>query len=207
MPIKLSEKDIIFGYSANGNINLLYKKSQEKGGNEDMDGNEELERENLNNELENTPETTPENTQANEPETPNVDGQELNNETTTVEQETEGNGETLYNEAEVLGMFGNIADSVEELVSLAKEGLENRKSVIANALESGVHSMGNAFSKEIFEKTFSNMSTKDIEEMGKAWEEQASAKFEKEKVSKQDFSNEEEVKMRVELKQFKTTNY
>lgn len=208
---KLSEKDVIFGYSANGNINLLYKKSQEKGGNEDMNGNEELEGENLNNEPENvpenTPETTPENTQANEPETPNVDGQELNNETTTVEQETEGNEETLYDEAEVLGMFGNIADSIEELVSLAKEGLENRKSVIANALESGVHSMGNAFSKEIFEKTFSNMSTKDIEEMGKAWEEQASAKFEKEKVSKQDFSNEEEVKMRVELKQFKTSNY
>ena len=88
-----------------------------------------------------------------------------------------------------------------------KEGLENRKSVIANALESGVHSMGNAFSKEIFEKTFSNMSTKDIEEMGKAWEEQASAKFEKEKVSKQDFSNKEESGMRIELKQFKTTNY
>lgn len=208
---KLSEKDVIFGYSANGNINLLYKKSQEKGGNEDMNGNEELEGENLNNEPENvpenTPETTPENTQANEPETPNVDGQELNNETTTVEQEAEGNEETLYNEAEVLGMFGNIADSVEELVYLAKEGLENRKSVIANALESGVHSMGNAFSKEIFEKTFSNMSTKDIEEMGKVWEEQASAKFEKKKVSKQDFSNEEEVKMRVELKQFKTSNY
>ena len=101
----------------------------------------------------------------------------------------------------------NIANNFEELISLAKEGLENRKSVIANALESGVHSMGNAFSKEIFEKTFSNMSTKDIEEMGKAWEEQASAKFEKEKVSKQDFSNEKEVKMRVELKQFKTTNY
>ena len=51
------------------------------------------------------------------------------------------------------------------------------------------------------------MSTKDIEKMGKAWEEQASAKFEKEKVSKQDFSNKEESGMRIELKQFKTTNY
>ena len=56
---KLSEKDVIFGYSANGNINLLYKKSQEKGGNEDMNGNEELEGENLNNEPENVPENTP----------------------------------------------------------------------------------------------------------------------------------------------------
>ena len=92
---------------------------------------------------------------------------------------------------------------------MAKEGLDNRKAVIAQALESGVHSMGNAFNKDIFAKTFSNMQTKDIEQMGKTWEEQAQAQFSNEKVSKQEFENKEahtEFK-RVSMKQFKTDIY
>ena len=117
--------------------------------------------------------------------------------------------EEMSVEKAILERFGNICESVDELVEMAQEGLDHRNEVISNALDSGVHSMGNSFNKDIFAKTFSNMNTKDIEQMGKAWEEEAKAKFEKPKVSKQDFSNVEpkEEYKRVELKQFKTGIY
>lgn len=204
---KLSKKDIIFGYATSGgNINLLCKQTLGKGGLETMEENEEVnELENQevetneetttpveNVEVEETPETIPEET----PETEEVAAEENSEETMSVEKA-------------ILEKFGNMCGTVEELVQMAKEGLENRNLVIAEALESGVHSMGNAFNKDIFTKTFSNMQTKDIVQMGKAWEEQAQGKFSKEKVSKQDFSNEtenEEVH-RIGLGQFKTSNY
>lgn len=203
---KLSEKDIIIGYSTNGNINLLYKESQEKGGNVEMAKEIKNEDTVLNQEIDNVlenEEPTAEPTQ--EPTTEPV--VETQNNDPEGEQEAEPEAEAMFTEKEILEKFDNISDNVEELVALAKEGLENRKAVIASALDSGVHSMGNAFNKEIFEKTFSNMSTKDIEAMGKAWEDQASAKFEKEKVSKQDFSNTNEVEITIDRKQFKTANY
>ena len=108
----------------------------------------------------------------------------------------------------ILERFGNICNNVDELVEMAKEGFEHRNEVISKALDSGVHSMGNSFNKDIFTKTFSNMSTKDIELMGKTWEEQAKAQFEKPKVSKQDFSNKEKEELkRVPMSQFKTGIY
>lgn len=206
---KLSEKDIIFGYATSGgNINLLCKQTLGKGGLETMEENEEVnELENQevetneetttpaeNVEVEETPETTPE-------ETPEAETEEV-----TTEENSE---ETMSVEEAILEKFGNMCGTVEELVQMAKEGLENRNLVIAEALESGVHSMGNAFNKDIFTKTFSNMQTKDIAQMGKAWEEQAQSKFSKEKVSKQDFSNgtENEEVHRIGLGQFKTSNY
>ena len=216
---KLSEKDIILGYStAGGNINLLCKQTLEKGGLEDMEGNEEV------NELENqdvetneetptpapeaeveaTPEVTPEETPEAEAEAePEV---EQTPEPEATESETE---ETLSIEKAILEKFGNICETVEELVQMAKEGLENRNAVISQALESGVHSMGNAFDKEIFAKTFSNMQTKDIEQMGKTWEEQAQGKFSKEKISKQEVSDKTENNelRRIGLTQFKTGIY
>ena len=211
----LSEKDVIFGYStAGGNINLLCKQTLEKGGLEDMEGNEEVnELENqevVNNEetptpapeaeAEATPEQTPEAEVEVEPEA------EQTPEPETAEPEAE---ETLSVEKAILEKFGNICETVEELVQMAKEGLENRNAVIAQALESGVHSMGNAFDKEIFAKTFSNMQTKDIEQMGKTWEEQAQGKFSKEKVSKQEVSDKSENNefKRIGLTQFKTGIY
>lgn len=204
---KLSKKDIIFGYATSGgNINLLCKQTLGKGGLETMEENEEVnELENQevetneetttpaeNVEVEETPETTPEET----PETEEVAAEENSEETMSVEKA-------------ILEKFGNMCGTVEELVQMAKEGLENRNLVIAEALESGVHSMGNAFNKDIFTKTFSNMQTKDIVQMGKAWEEQAQGKFSKEKVSKQDFSNETENEgiHRIGLTQFKTSIY
>lgn len=210
---KLAEKDVILGYStAGGNINLLCKQTLEKGGLEDMEGNEEV------NELENqevvnneeTPTPAPEAEAEATPEvTPEAEAEpevEQTPEPEATEPEAE---ETLSVEKAILEKFGNICESVEELVQMAKEGLENRNSVIAQALESGVHSMGNAFDKEIFAKTFSNMQTKDIEQMGKTWEEQAQGKFSKEKVSKQDVSDETETKelRRIGLTQFKTDIY
>lgn len=206
---KLSEKDIILGYSTSGgNINLLYKQTLEKGGLENMEENEnviELENQEIDaNEVTPTPESeeTPEvvvETQSNEETTPEVVPEET---PTPVE-------EALSVEETILEKFGNICSTVDELVQMAKEGLENRNAVIAQALESGVHSMGNAFDKNIFAKTFSNMQTKDIAQMGKTWEEQAQSKFSKEKVSKQEISSKEENQefKRVGLGQFKTGNY
>ena len=129
----------------------------------------------------------------------------------TVEENEESTEATETTEMSVdeaiLKKFGNICDTVDELVEMAKEGLDHRNEVISEALDSGVHSMGNAFNKDIFTKTFSNMKTKDIEEMGKAWETQAQSQFEKPKVSKETFSNEEEALPRVNLARFKTDKY
>lgn len=213
----LSEKDIILGYStAGGNINLLCKQTLEKGGLEDMDGKEEV------NELENqevvnneeTPTPTPEAEAEETPEvtpeaTPEVEA-EPEVEQTPEPEATETEAEQAMSvEKAILEKFGNICGTVEELVQMAKEGLENRNLVISQALESGVHSMGNAFDKEIFAKTFSNMKTKDIEQMGKTWEEQAQGKFSTEKVSKQEDSDKTEINelKRIGLNQFKTGIY
>lgn len=209
----LSEKDIIFGYSTNGSINLLYKQLMEKGGKEDMKNvkaeTTELENENVET-VEETVETpSEENVEENTLENEVVETAE--NETTveTEEHDGEANGETLYTSKDVLEKFGNICNSVDELVELAKEGLENRKEVISKALDSGVHSMGNAFDKNIFTKTFSNMKTKDIKQMGKVWEEQAQAQFGNEKVSKVNIEKTEDTEemSRIGLEQFKTGNY
>ena len=218
----LSEKDIIFGYSTNGSINLLYKQLMEKGGKEDMENDKaettELENENVEN-VEETVETpSEENVEENTNNNEEVEVTETDteaaettddDETETEENEAEATGESLYTSKDILEKFGNICDSVEELVELAKEGFENRKEVIEEALNSGVHSMGNAFNKDIFTKTFSNMKTKDIKQMGKVWEEQAKAQFGNEKVSKFDIKQTEdnEEMTRIGLKQFKTGNY
>ena len=212
---ELSEKDIIFGYSTNGSINLLYKQYEEKGGFVKMDNevveNAEVENEVLNNEstetvetvetetVETPVETTVDNAQENEvTETPEATTEEVAEETTS---------EKMYTEKELLEQFGNISESLEGLVQLAKEGSENRKEVIQSALESGVHSMGNAFNKEIFEKTFSSMQTKDIKEMGTTWQKQADNQFVKPKVSTQELSAGKEEFKRVDMTQFKTSIY
>ena len=221
---QLSEKDLIIGYSTgNGGVNLLYKQSQEKGGLEmDLQNKEVTELENevtetnasnevveQNSEVTEAVETnneTVENANSNEEVEAVAETAEVTDETVSETSETEA----MFTEAGILEKFGNIAHSIEELISLAQEGLENRNAVIANALNSGVHSMGNAFNKEVFAKTFSNMKTKDIEEMAKVWEEQADAQFVKEKISKQEFTKEENSTVdlkRVDMSKFKTSNY
>lgn len=216
----LSEKDIIFGYSTNGSINLLYKQLMEKGGKEDMKNvkaeTTELENENVET-VEETVETlSDENIEENTNNNEEAEVTETYTETTetteddkTEESETETANESLYTSKDVLEKFGNICDSVDELVELAREGLENREEVISEALDSGVHSMGNAFNKDIFTKTFSNMKTKDIKAMGKVWEEQAKAQFGNEKVSKVNIEKTEDTEemSRIGLEQFKTGNY
>lgn len=210
---QLSEKDVIIGYSlGKDNINLLYKQSLEKGGLENMQVKTEGEVTKLENEVagetkeEVTEETVEETTEVATEEVTEENTEEVTEETT--EEVTGEQNEALFTEASILEKFGNICESLDDLVTMAKEGLEHRNKVINEALESGVHSMGNSFNKDIFAKTFSNMGTKDIEKMGKVWEEQAKAQFVKEKVSKQDITEEEsqEVK-RVGLGQFKTSNY
>ena len=213
----LSEKDIVIGYStAGGNINLLYKQSLEKGGLENMQEKPEEDVTALNNEVTETDNANASN-EVVEPEVENTQSTEVPE--GTEEQPTEPTTEVepvaqdtvveeTFSEAQILEKFDNICESIEELVIMAKEGHEHRNEVILKALDSGVHSMGNAFKKDIFTKTFSNMATKDIEEMGKAWEEEADSKFAKDKVSKQEFSNDNEVvELRVDMKQFKTGIY
>ena len=208
---QLSKEDFVIGYSTpGGNINLLYKKV-EKGGLEQMEGNEGLE-----NEVENTNssnENVLENTAANNtPEQENTTEEVVNtqnNEEATEGEATATTEETLYTEADILKKFDNVCESLDELVKMAKEGIENRKVVIQKALESGVHSMGNSFNKEIFTKTFSNMDTADIEQMAKAWEEQANNMFSKVKVSKTENKENEtqNFEVKYDLTQFKTANY
>ena len=66
--------------------------------------------------------------------------------------------------------------------------------------------MGNSFNKEIFTKTFSNMSTKDIKEMGEAWEKDVSEKFSNKKISKFEAEEVERNEI-VDYSNFKTGNY
>lgn len=224
---QLSEKDIIIGYSLNGNTNLLYK-VEEEGGKQDMILNNDVDQEEVENveeveEIEEANETeTTETTENTENSTENSTDEVENNEEeteetieeTTEEEATDGEatGETLYTEKDILEKFDNISDNVESLIMLAKEGLSHRNNVISKALESGVHSMGNAFKKDVFEKTFSNLDTNAIEEMGKTWEEEANSKFKKNKVSKQDFSkskneNHQYSSIKLDMKEFKTGIY
>lgn len=214
---ELSQDDIIIGYTSNGSINLLHKQIAEKGGMEmskvdKTELDEATEVETQNNEVD---ETTDVATETTEPEvaqaTETVDVDTENTQSVDEVDNSVDNSETteaMYSEKAILEKFDNIADSVEALVKLAKEGLENRKEVIKQSLESGVHSMGNSFNKDIFEKTFSNMETKDIQEMGKAWETQAKAQFSDKKVSKVEVqSNASDEEVRADFKQFRTSNY
>lgn len=214
---QLSERDIIIGYSLNGNANLLYK-VEEEGGKKDMVLNNGEESEVVGNnvateevveETETTEEFTENPTEENS--TENAENDAESSEATDEEpRDGEPTGEALYTEKDILEKFDNISDNMESLITLAKEGLNHRNNVISKALESGIHSMGNAFKKDVFEKTFSNLDTDAIEEMGKTWEEEAKAKFNKPKVSKQDFSKNENQDSSIRtdmIKQLKTGNY
>lgn len=227
---QLSDKDIIIGYSLNGNANLLYK-VEEEGGKQDMILNNDVDQEEVVEEVEETEvennDTTEgtestestevtestEEVESNEDETEEVENVEATDETEenkTETSETESSEEALFTEKDILEKFDNISDNIESLITLAKEGLNHRNNVISKALESGVHSMGNSFKKDIFLKTFSNLDTDAIEEMGKTWEKEANAKFKKTKVSKQDFSKSENDNSSIRtdmIKQLKTGNY
>lgn len=211
---QFANKGIIIGYSnSNTGFDLFYKETLEKGGVEKMDGEEVTNLENnTNEEVVETPTNNEDvqTNQSNNTETEVVTETETNTEAETeptVEEQSNNVEETMFTEKQILEKFNNISDSIEGLVELAKEGLENRNSVIEEALESGVHYLGNAFNKDVFTKTFSSMKTKDIIDMGKTWEEQAHDKFSHNKVSRQDFSNKKEDVIKVPLGQFKTSNY
>lgn len=215
---ELNEKDLILGYSvAGGNINLLYKPTLEKGGANimEVDKNGVTIQENnvteANTSIEdggNNAEATPVTEPTTEPTEPVATTEPAGEGVTTQAIEGEPKMENLYTEADILNKFDNICNSIDELVKMAKEGFANRNAVIEKALTSGVHSMGNAFNKEVFTKTFANMETDDIQEMGKTWEAQAEKEFSKVKVSKQELSKKEnnEIK-RMDLGLFKTDNY
>lgn len=199
----LSEKDLIFGYTTGGTVNLMYKQTLKKGGLETMENEvTELENEVTETNASEVNEETVVESSAEE----SLDVEETittqNEEVENVEEQEEVNVDS-----EILARFDNICENVEELIQLAKEGLEHRNEVISNALNSGVRFMGNSFNKDVFTKTFSNMQTKDIEQMGQTWEEQVDNKFSKDKVSKQEFSSNEEDSIKIDRKQFKTSNY
>lgn len=214
---QLSEKDIIIGYTTNnGNINLLYKEIQEKGGEEMQTFNNE--NENLEEVAEETTqqdtqetaqEVTEQNTETNLDNTQaNTSGEENSvQESGTESAEENSNTEQMYSEKDILEKFDNICDNIEDLVKMAKEGFSNRKDVIENALNSGVHLLGNSFNKEIYVKTFSGMETKDIKELGETWEKDAKNQFSTTRVSKDKVDNENNDDIKINYNQFKTSNY
>ncbi|OZV12357.1 hypothetical protein CIW83_09680 [Tissierella sp. P1] len=63
--------------------------------------------------------------------------------------------------------------SADEVLKLAKEGQEYRKNLSDEAIAMGVRAMGNDFTKETWEKSFTTMSTNDIKNIMKTWELQA----------------------------------
>ena len=235
---EMSEKDTIVGYTSKEGVNLLYTHLLEKGGEElktkklANEENDELEEvteteETVENEeeiveeevVEETVEEEEEkeegeSTEEKEEENVEEDPEEQKEQEEKEEQEEENPNEdtesNLYTEADIISKFGNIADSFEGLIQLAKEGLEYKNETIKQALDSGVHSMGNAFNKEVFAKTFSSMSTKDIKEMAEVWESQAKAQFSDKKVSKQsnakDTKNDDEIIV-TDYSKYKTGNY
>lgn len=219
----LSPNDKIIGFSSKSGIDLYYTHLEEKGGvemankdEETVDNVEEVE-ESVEEENENSAgvdaeeviEVTEEAEETSGDASEVVEGEEdisAGEEEVHESSETDSESGELFTEANILDKFENIADSIEGLVQLAKEGLENRNEVIKQALDSGVHSMGNAFNKEIFEKTFSSMSTKDIKEMADAWEENAKAQFSDKKISKAEYTAKPS-KSIVEEKEYEITDY
>lgn len=67
--------------------------------------------------------------------------------------------------------------SADEVLKLAKEGQEYRKSLSDEAISMGVRAMGNDFPKETWEKSFTNMDTKAIKDIMATWELQANARI------------------------------
>ncbi|MGJ0847389.1 hypothetical protein ACR77J_11930 [Tissierella praeacuta] len=65
--------------------------------------------------------------------------------------------------------------SADEVLKLAKEGQEYRKSLSDEAIAMGVRAMGNDFPKETWENSFANMDTKAIKDIMATWELQANA--------------------------------
>lgn len=207
---QLSEKDVIIGYSTNSSYNLLYKQSQEKGGTEQMDEAEVQETEVV--ETTEVQETEVVETQDVKPEETVADATEETQAVDNVDNsvETNENTETMYSEKELLEKFSDVAPDLESLIALAKEGLAYRNEIIEQALTSGVRSLGNAFNKEAFAKTFSNMTTKDIKEMGEAWEVQVGEKFSTDLVSKQNLPKEDkqtQSTVQVDLSTYRTLGY
>ena len=230
---EMSEKDVIVGYTSKEGVNLLYTHLLEKGGEElktkklANEENDELEEvteteettENEEEVVEETVEEEKENEEAGESTEETTEDEEKENveedpeepeEEKPEENPSEDTENNLYTESDIISKFGNIADSFEGLIQLAKEGLEYKNETIKQALDSGVHSMGNAFNKEVFAKTFSSMSTKDIKEMAEVWEEQAKNQFSDKKVSKQsnvkDTINKDEIVI-TDYSKYKTGNY
>ena len=207
----LSEKDLILGYTTGGTINLMYKPTLGKGGLENMEENQENEVTELETEVTetNASEVNEETVVENPAENPAEETEVVETQSEEVEntETQEAEAAEVDVDAEILARFENICENVEDLVQLAKEGLEHRNEVISSVLDSGVRSMGNSFNKDVFAKTFSNMQTKDIEQMGKVWEEQVNNNFSKEKISKQEFSTNEVSPIKIDKKQFKTDNY
>lgn len=206
----LKENTMIYAISTKNNLQLMYLKNDEKGGNSFMEGKEE----NLNEEIvENNEETTNENeTVEFSNASISVNSEGIENSVDKDEDEAEAeveNTEETFTRQDILDKFDNISDNIEGLVKLAKEGLTYRQKVVEDALKSGVRAMGNSFNKEIFKKTFENLEISDIKAMASAWEEQVSEKFSTNKISKteNEVKDENTFEIKMDLKQFKTDNY
>lgn len=84
----------------------------------------------------------------------------------------EGKTNSYITQDQVKEKLGNEL-SADEVLNLAKEGIEYRKQLTDDALAMGVRAMGNDFAKETWENTFSAMGTLAIKDIMKTWETQA----------------------------------
>lgn len=129
-------------------------------------------------EIEETEEIQTQDTQSN-----TTDEVEESNEDVVETPSAETQSSISFENSELSEIFGEAEINKEMLLRLVKDGKMYRENVIEEALKSGVRSLGNAFNKESFEKTFNLMSTEDIKAMGSAWEKDVSDKFSSVRVS------------------------
>ena len=114
-----------------------------------------------------------------------------------------------FEQSELSEIFGEAEVDKEMLLRLVKDGKMYRDNVISEALNSGVRSLGNAFNKDSFEKTFKLMATEDIKAMGESWEKDVSEKFSSQRVSKDKVPNKNSVEnsSEVDYSYLKTSTY
>lgn len=213
---ELTEGQRIYANSSNSHLDLYYI-PLEKGG-------KAMEEEKLNAEVtteevvQPVAETEVQATEVPETETP--EASEVQDSQPTAEAEvveTEAPVETpsaetqssiSFENSELSEIFGEAEVDKEMLLRLVKDGKMYRENVISEALKSGVRSLGNAFNKDSFEKTFNLMATEDIKAMGTAWEKDVSDKFSSVRVS-QDKAPEHSEKnsSEVDYSYLKTSTY
>lgn len=157
--LELPENELIYGRYSNGSILTMVKKSENnkifamKGGEKEMNKDK----------LETTDpveEVAVEETTDEVVETPEVETQSISSDSPVLLKE------------QILEKLGK-EYSIDEVLTLAKEGIDYHKQVVDEAIAMGVRAMGNNFPAETWANTFAKMSTQSIKDINATWETQA----------------------------------